>query len=125
VDASDHRAALATRAGVFWQALDAQVTAQAENFLEKMLCHQLVVLHTLGMEEVIRLQEHPTCPSPLEHARRINTVSRTFEAFQNGCAVRVTQTPRHAAAAGGPCCLESAHARNSTPPRTYEESDFS
>jgi len=31
--------------------LDVQKTVQADKTIEKMMCHQLAALHTLGMEE--------------------------------------------------------------------------
>ena len=50
VDASEHRATLANRANVLTPALDAAQTANANNSIEKMLCHQLAALHSVGME---------------------------------------------------------------------------
>lgn len=60
VDASEHRASLATRANVLSEALDAQLTTHAANSIEKMLCHQMAVAHTAAMETFIRLLEAPT-----------------------------------------------------------------
>src|SRR5262249_27341843 len=49
LDASEHRAAVATRAGVLSAALDAAQSAKAHNSIEKMLCHQLAAAHLTGM----------------------------------------------------------------------------
>ena len=55
VDASEHRAAVATRVGVLSVALDTAVTAGAKNSIEKMLCHQIAATHMAGMELLVRL----------------------------------------------------------------------
>ncbi len=88
VDASEHRAALATRANVLSQALDASVTAQASNSLEKMLCHQLATAHTVAMETIIRLQQTPTCQPPVEQARLTAWCTNLLDDFRtNGYEV--------------------------------------
>jgi hypothetical protein len=84
VDASEHRAAVATRAGVLSQALDAAVSAGATNSIEKMLCHQMAAVHFAGMELLVRLQEAVRLP-PAETARLTNAVARLFEVYQSGC----------------------------------------
>lgn len=84
IDASEHRAAVATRAGVLSPALDAAVTAKATNSLEKMLCHQMAAVHMAGMEVLVRLQEDVRLP-PVELARLTNAVARLFEVYQSGC----------------------------------------
>jgi len=48
---TEHRASLAARAQVLSLSLDVQKTVQADKTIEKMMCHQLAALHTLGMEE--------------------------------------------------------------------------
>ncbi len=86
VDASEHRAALATRGNVLSQALDAQVTAQASNSIEKMLCHQLAITHTVAMEAFIRLQDnYPALKPAIEQVRLMNSAARLLEVFQSGC----------------------------------------
>jgi hypothetical protein len=57
IDASEHRAAVATRAGVLSPALDAAVTVGARNSIEKMLAHQIAAVHLIGMEIIVRLRE--------------------------------------------------------------------
>ena len=64
VDASEHRAAVATRAGVLSPALDAAVSAQAKNSIEKMLCHQMAAVHMAGMELLVRLEKKLTACHP-------------------------------------------------------------
>ena len=83
VDASEHRASLAARAQVLSLSLDTQETAQADNSIEKMICHQLAALHTLGMEEVIRLKELSSTYPAVERARALNSIVRLFESAQN------------------------------------------
>ena len=61
---------------------DVQETAQAANSVEKMICHQLAALHTLGMEEVIRFQGLPTTYPPAERARVLHSIVRLFECSQ-------------------------------------------
>ena len=62
VDASERRAAVATRAGVLSPALDAAVSAHAKNSIEKMLCHQMAAVHMAGMELLVRLEEAVRLP---------------------------------------------------------------
>lgn len=84
VDASEHRASIATRVGVLSSALDAAVSARARNSIEKMLCHQMAAVHVAGMETLIRLQEDVRLP-PTEVARLTNAAARLFEVYQSGC----------------------------------------
>ena len=84
IDASEHRAAVATRAGVLSPALDAAVSAKATNSLEKMLCHQMAAVHMAGMEMLVRMQEAVRLP-PVELARLTNATARLFEVYQSGC----------------------------------------
>ena len=88
VDASEHRASIATRAGVLSPALDAAVSAGAKNSIEKMLCHQMAAVHMAGMEVLIRLQEEVRLP-PVETARLTNAAARLFEVYQSGCLTLV------------------------------------
>lgn len=85
VDASDHRASVATRAGVLSPALDAAVSARAGNSIEKMLCHQLAAAHMAGMELLIRAEQSLTDLPPVERARLLNAAARMFEVYQSGC----------------------------------------
>jgi hypothetical protein len=86
VDASEHREAVTTRAGVLSPALDAAVSARAKNSIEKMLCHQMAAVHMAGMELLVRLEEAVRLP-PGETARLTNAVARLFEVYQSGCLV--------------------------------------
>lgn len=83
IDASEHRAAVATRAGVLSPALDAAVTVGAKNSVEKMLAHQIAAAHIIGMEMIVRIQEGVRLP-PVELARLTNATARLFEVCQSG-----------------------------------------
>jgi hypothetical protein len=87
VDASEHRAAVATRVGVLSAALDAAQSAKANNSLEKMLCHQLAAVHLTGMELLTRFGELSGLRSmpPCEIARLAIAAARLFEVYQSGC----------------------------------------
>jgi hypothetical protein len=74
------------RAGVLSPALDAAVSAQAKNSIEKMLCHQMAAVHMARMELLVRLEEAVRLP-PGETARLTNAVVRLFEVYQSGCLV--------------------------------------
>jgi hypothetical protein len=88
VDASEHRAHAATKAGVLSAALDAAASAGAETSLEKMLAHQVAAAHHAGMELLGRVAEDgglgPSLP-PVERARLTNAAARLFEVAQGGC----------------------------------------
>ena len=88
VDASEHRAHAATKAGVLSAALDAAVSVGARNALEKMIAHQVAAAHHAGMELLGRLAEDgmvgPRLP-PVELACLTNAASRLFEVSQGGC----------------------------------------
>ena len=81
VDASEHRAHAATKAGVLSAALDASVSVGARNSLEKMIAHQTTAAHHAGMELIGRLAEDgmvsPRLP-PVELARLTNAAARLF-----------------------------------------------
>jgi hypothetical protein len=84
VDASEHRATVASRAGVLSAALDAAVSTNAANSIEKMLSHQLAAAHMAGMDLLGRVEQASNLP-PVERARLTNAAARLFEAFQAGC----------------------------------------
>jgi hypothetical protein len=73
VDASRDRLALAHLAGVLELALDASDTIAPKNSLEKMLAHQLAVLHRQMMKLAAlvdaRSSRSSTCTSPTEVRR--------------------------------------------------------
>lgn len=84
VDASEHRAALLTRAGVLSAGIDTGKSARARNSIEKTLCHQMAAVHAAGMELLIRAGEHPSA-QPGETARLYNVAARLFETYQSAC----------------------------------------
>ena len=88
VDASEHRAHAATKAGVLSAALDASVSAGASNSLDKMIAHQVAAAHHAGMALLGRVAEDgmvgPRLP-PVELARLTNAASRLFNVSQGGC----------------------------------------
>jgi hypothetical protein len=87
VDAAEHRAMLATRLGSFSMGLDAAVTANAKNSIEKMLAHQMAAVHQVGMG-LLERAEHPIDGlPPAERVRYVNAAVRCFECFQNGAVV--------------------------------------
>jgi hypothetical protein len=87
IDASEHRVAVASRAGVLSAALDTAQTANAKNSVEKMLCHQMAAVHLAGMELLARIQESPTLQvsESVDLVRLTNAAARLFEVFQSGC----------------------------------------
>ena len=87
VDASEQRAMAATRVGVLSPAMDAIVTANAKNSIEKMLCHQLAAVHDAGMELLIRVRETALMGQlPVaEIVRLTNGAARLFDTYQTGC----------------------------------------
>jgi hypothetical protein len=87
VDASEQRAMAATRVGVLSPALDAIVTANARNSIEKMLCHQLAAVHDAGMDLLIRVRETALMGQlPIaEVVRLTNGAARLFDTYQTGC----------------------------------------
>ena len=88
VDASEHRAHAATKAGVLSAALDASVSVGARNSLEKMIAHQVAAAHHAGMALLGRVADddmvRPRLP-PVELARLTNAASRLFDVSQSGC----------------------------------------
>ncbi len=88
VDASEHRAHAASKAGVLSAALDASVSVGASNSLERMIAHQVAAAHHAGMALLGRVAEDgmvgPRLP-PVELARLTNAASRLFDVSQGGC----------------------------------------
>lgn len=87
VDASEHRAHAAARAGVLSAAVDAAVSVGARNSLEKMIAHQVAAAHHAGMDLLGRLTNGPEGGRlpPVELARLTNAAARLFEVSQAGC----------------------------------------
>jgi len=85
VGASIDRTSAALRAGVLEPAIDASVSAQAANSIEKMLCHQMAAVHFSAM----RLLEQSANPDlrlqPAEVARFTNAAARLMDVYQAGC----------------------------------------
>jgi hypothetical protein len=82
VAASEQRLEAALEAGVLPTALDAAVSANAQNSLEKMLTHQMAVAHQLAMKVAAQAQEAGL--PPVERARLMNASARMMQAFQEG-----------------------------------------
>ncbi len=83
LDASAHRLDLVTRMGtdVAAMALDASETMGAANSLEKMLSHQMAVLHNTAMKNASKAElEQDTVHS----VRMMNLSIRAMETFQKG-----------------------------------------
>jgi hypothetical protein len=95
-DASRERLELANRAGVLEAALDVADTIEASNSLEKMLAHQLAVMHRTTMRLARQMErrldrlEYANLSYPdadrtnVEAVRLANTVSRMTTTFQAG-----------------------------------------
>jgi len=89
VDASRDRLALANRAGALELALDASDTADPKNSLEKMLVHQMAVLHRQTMKLAARMDDFSLLPleglqqRSVEVCRLGATVARLAAAYQS------------------------------------------
>ena len=70
-------------AGVLEPAMDAAVSAQAGNSIEKMLCHQIASLHFTAMR-LLEQSGNPDLP-PGEVARFTNAAARLMDVYQAGC----------------------------------------
>ena len=97
VTASDKRMRLLHKAGALQIGIDASVTANAKNSLEKMLCHQLAAAHVAVMNIHAKLRGlEGVAPDQLplvELARLANAGARLTEAYANGfVALRKVQT---------------------------------
>jgi hypothetical protein len=90
VDASRDRLALASGAGVLELALDASDTIDPKNSLEKMLAHQMAVLHRQMMRLSTRMEDLSIVRSDgfqqrnVEVCRLAGTVARLALAYQSG-----------------------------------------
>jgi hypothetical protein len=91
VDASRDRLELANDANVLELALDATDTAEAKNSLEKMLVHQMVVLHKATMKLAGRMdamQHRPSDFNPqqmnIEQCRLAGVLAKAASAYQQG-----------------------------------------
>ena len=90
VDASRDRLALASGAGVLEMALDASDTIDSKNSLEKMLVHQMAVLHRQIMRLSTRMEDLSIVRSDgfqqrnVEVCRLGGTVARLAVAYQAG-----------------------------------------
>ena len=89
VDASRDRLALANRAGALELALDASDTVDPKNSLEKMLVHQMAVLHRQTMKLAARMDDFSLLPleglqqRSVELCRLGATVARLAAAYQS------------------------------------------
>jgi hypothetical protein len=84
VIASEHRVDLAASvgSGVAESAVDAAQSAQAENSLEKMLCHQMAAAHRAAMK-LTAWSLNASLP-PVEVARLSNAAARMMQVYQEG-----------------------------------------
>jgi hypothetical protein len=84
VIASEHRVDLAKEVGsrVVELAVDAAESAQAQNSLEKMLCHQMAAAHRAAMKLTAR-SLNMSLP-PVEIARLSNAAARMMQVYQEG-----------------------------------------
>jgi hypothetical protein len=80
VEASEQRMEAAFGAGVLQSALDAVLSANAENSLEKMLCHQMAGAHYAAMK-LLAVALNPRLP-PVEAARLTNASARMMQVYQ-------------------------------------------
>ena len=80
VEASERRTEAAFGAGVLQSALDAAVSANAENSLERMLCHQMAGAHFTAMK-LLAVALNPRLP-PVELARLTNASARMMQVYQ-------------------------------------------
>jgi hypothetical protein len=84
VIASEHRVDLAAEVGsqVVASAVDAAESAQAQNSLEKMLCHQMAAAHRAAMK-LTAWSLNASLP-PVEVARLSNAAARMMQVYQEG-----------------------------------------
>jgi hypothetical protein len=91
--ASRDRMRLAANAGALEMGLDASVTINASNSLEKMLAHELAAAHSLGMRMIAGAGEelaayansgHKFPHRSIEAARMANTAARLMDVYQRG-----------------------------------------
>ena len=80
LEASEQRMEIAFGAGVLQAALDAAVSANAQNSLEKMLCHQMAAAHHAAMT-LLASSLNPRLP-PVEQARLTNASARMMQVYQ-------------------------------------------
>jgi hypothetical protein len=82
VIASEHRLDLAASVDprVVESAVDAAQSAQAQNSLEKMICHQMAAGHRLAMREISKALNEPL--PPVEVARLSNAAARMMQVCQ-------------------------------------------
>ena len=82
VRASEQRLEAADAAGVLEAAVDASVSVQAGNSLEKMLCHQMAAGHHMTMKLMTRAADSKL--PPVEAARLTNASARLMQVYQEG-----------------------------------------
>lgn len=84
VGASTERTSAALAAGVLEPAIDAALSAQAANSIEKMLCHQLAGAHHSAMRLLERVNNAADL-QPVEVVRFTNGAARMMDVYQAGC----------------------------------------
>jgi len=83
VGASIDRTSAALGAGVLEPAIDAAVSAQAANSIEKMLCHQMAGAHFTAMR-LLELSAQDRL-QPGDVARYTNAAARMMDVYQTAC----------------------------------------
>ena len=82
IEASEQRLEAAYGAGVLQASMDAVVSAQATNSIEKMLCHQLAGVHFAAMR-LLSQSANPMLPA-VEAARLTNAAARLMDVYHAG-----------------------------------------
>jgi hypothetical protein len=92
VEASQHRMELADKADVLTLAVDAAMTIQAANSVEKMLAHQMAAAHAMAMKAQAEAREllntykrtgYVHQQLSIEAGRMMNASARMMESFQH------------------------------------------
>ena len=83
VGASIDRTSAALGVGVLEPAIDAAVSAQAANSIEKMLCHQMAAIHFSAMR-LLELSARDRL-QPGDVARYTNAAARMMDVYQTAC----------------------------------------
>jgi hypothetical protein len=83
--ASGKRTRALQQLGILEPALDASVSVQASNSIEKMLSHQMVAVHFAALRLLEKSDNDQLQPG--EIARFTNGAARLMDVYQNGCLV--------------------------------------
>ena len=83
--ASSQRMSAALGADVLEPAIDAAVSAQAANSIEKMLCHQMAAVHFSAMRLLELSANSDLRLQPSDVVRFTNAAARMMDVYQAGC----------------------------------------